>query len=104
MTTNIEKGTAAEKTGYAYLGALRAVNDYLSSNGAIGLSPSTTILRGDLGITASGAPTMIKNKLFSAWRLKNPQWESENHPPFEDLTTEEMQYALDNEGALMPAE
>lgn len=105
MPKTLEKGASGDKTGYAYLGTIRTLNDYLSSNGESGYFLDTATIRRDLGITFSAGPqSKLKERLFSAWRAKNPQWESENHPPFEDLTAEEMQYALNNDGALMPAE
>lgn len=110
--TIIEKGTAEEKTGFVFLGTMRAVNDYISSNGAYGQNITLGLLHNILGFATTnpdtgenyGNATVLKNYLINAWRLKNPEWESENHPPFEDLTWDEMQYAIAHAGALMPKE
>lgn len=107
--TIIEKGTPEEKTGFVFLGTMCAVNDYISSNGAYGQNITAAILRNNLGLDTTNPSTgtspnttTLRTYLTNAWRAKNPQWESENHPPFEDLTWDEMQYAIWNEGALMP--
>lgn len=107
---SIDKGTVEEKTGFLFWGTMRAVNDYIASNGAYGQTITSALLRSTLGfVTADpdtgesyGSISVLRNNLTSAWRLKNPQWESGNHPPFEDLTWDEMQYALAHAGALMP--
>lgn len=107
-TLLVDKGTAAEKDGFVYLGTMRHVNDYLASSGKIG-SFSIGMIGTDLGIDILNPETgnkfgtvALRNRLYSAWRTKNPEWESENPPPFVDLTWDEMQYAISNDGALMP--
>ncbi len=107
-TISAYKGTPEEKDGFVFLGTMRGVNDYIASNGAYGTAIQAASMN-SLGLNITNPETgknfgtaILKNNLTSAWRSKNPDWESGNHPLFEDLTWDEMQYAIQNEGELMP--